>query len=92
MAYEIVPYAPEFEPQIIQLQTHLWGAGTVRNAAYLEWKYAANPAARTSARPNAGECGVAARPPRSLAHRRLGSADALLDGRLVGPFHYPGPL
>jgi len=43
MAYEIVPYAPEFEPQIIQLQTHLWGAGTVRNAAYLEWKYAANP-------------------------------------------------
>ena len=43
MAYEIVPYAPEFEPQIIQLQTHLWGAGTARNAAYLRWKYAANP-------------------------------------------------
>ena len=43
MAYEIVPYAPGLEPQIIQLQTHLWGGDMARNTAYLHWKYIDNP-------------------------------------------------
>ena len=43
MPYEIVPYAPEFDAQIAQLQTHLWSGSTARNAAYLRWKYAENP-------------------------------------------------
>ncbi len=43
MAYEIVPYAPELDPQIVQLQTHLWSGDPGRNAAYLRWKYADNP-------------------------------------------------
>lgn len=43
MAYDIVSYAPELEPQIVQLQTHLWASDPARNAAYLRWKYADNP-------------------------------------------------
>lgn len=43
MAYEIVPYAAEFDPQIAQLQTHLWSGDPARNAAYLRWKYVDNP-------------------------------------------------
>lgn len=43
MGYDIVPYAPELETRIIQLQTHLWCADLERNAAYLRWKYADNP-------------------------------------------------
>jgi GNAT superfamily N-acetyltransferase len=43
MAYEIVPYAPEFDPQIVQLQTHLWSGDLSRNAAYFRWKYVDNP-------------------------------------------------
>lgn len=43
MAYEIIPYTPEFDPQIAQLQTHLWSTDQARNAAYLRWKYADNP-------------------------------------------------
>jgi GNAT superfamily N-acetyltransferase len=43
MGYDIVAYAPEFDAQIVQLQTHLWASDPARNAAYLRWKYADNP-------------------------------------------------
>ena len=43
MAYEVIPYAPEFEPQIVRLQTHLWSSDPAHNAAYFRWKYADNP-------------------------------------------------
>ena len=41
--YEVVPYSPGFRPQVVDLQRHLWAGGTVRNAAYLAWKYEQNP-------------------------------------------------
>jgi GNAT superfamily N-acetyltransferase len=43
MAYDVVAYAPELDPQIAQLQTHLWSDNAARNAAYLRWKYTDNP-------------------------------------------------
>jgi hypothetical protein len=41
--YEIVPYAPRFDAQIAELQTHLWCRDPARNAAYFHWKYGENP-------------------------------------------------
>lgn len=43
MGYEIVPYAPEFDAQIAEVQRHLWSRDLARNTAYLRWKYAENP-------------------------------------------------
>lgn len=44
MTYEIVKYSPEFESQIIELQTkYHWGPKVDLNAAYLKWKYDQNP-------------------------------------------------
>ena len=43
MGYEILPYAQELDPQIVQLQTHLWSGDAQRNAAYFRWKYLHNP-------------------------------------------------
>lgn len=42
-AYTIVPYASDFDSQIVQLQTYLWSPDSAGNAAYLRWKYADNP-------------------------------------------------
>jgi GNAT superfamily N-acetyltransferase len=47
MEYEIVKYAPEFKPQVVKLQTHLWGPDIALNSAYLEWKYERNPYMKT---------------------------------------------
>lgn len=41
--YEVVPYTAEHRPQVVALQRHLWRGGTVRNTAYLAWKYEQNP-------------------------------------------------
>ena len=43
LAYEIRPYTESFRDQILELQTHHWGANAERNAAYLQWKYYENP-------------------------------------------------
>lgn len=43
MTYEVVPYTPELEPELLRLQTHLWSNDLVGNAAYFKWKYAENP-------------------------------------------------
>jgi GNAT superfamily N-acetyltransferase len=43
MDYQIVPWREELLPQVVQLQTHLWGGDVERNAAYLKWKYIDNP-------------------------------------------------
>src|SRR6185436_3937993 len=43
MTYDVVPYAPEYETRISELQTHLWSGNLARNAAYLRWKYHDNP-------------------------------------------------
>ena len=43
MSYEVVPYTPELDEQIVTLQTHLWSNDLTRNAAYFRWKYADNP-------------------------------------------------
>jgi GNAT superfamily N-acetyltransferase len=44
MEYQIARYSPEYESQIIELQTrHNWGPEVGLNAAYLKWKYDDNP-------------------------------------------------
>ena len=45
--YEIVKYGPEFKPQVVKLQTHLWSPDVALNSAYLEWKYERNPYMKT---------------------------------------------
>jgi len=40
---EIIPYRPELTPQLLQLQTNLWGADIGLNAAYFKWKYLESP-------------------------------------------------
>lgn len=44
MNCEIVPYSPELEPLIAQLQTHLWSPDASLNHRYFRWKYLENPA------------------------------------------------
>jgi GNAT superfamily N-acetyltransferase len=41
--YEIVKYRPEFKPQVLDLQKHLWSPDIALNRAYFEWKYEQNP-------------------------------------------------
>jgi len=41
--YEIVRYTPQFKPQLLQLQTHLWSRDLELNGAYFRWKYDDNP-------------------------------------------------
>jgi GNAT superfamily N-acetyltransferase len=43
MPYEVVPYAPRFDAQIAELQTHLWSTDPARNATFARWKYRENP-------------------------------------------------
>lgn len=43
MDYDVIPYSPDLDAQIVRLQTHLWGDDLQRNAAYLKWKYTDNP-------------------------------------------------
>jgi GNAT superfamily N-acetyltransferase len=42
MPYDIVPYEPELEPEIVRLQQHFY-RNAARSAAYFRWKYAENP-------------------------------------------------
>lgn len=41
--YTIIRYRPRLRSQILELQTHLWGANLKSNDEYLEWKYFLNP-------------------------------------------------
>jgi hypothetical protein len=41
--YRIVTYSPEFRPQILELQNHLWGHDFLLNSKYFAWKYEDNP-------------------------------------------------
>jgi GNAT superfamily N-acetyltransferase len=43
MPYEVVPYAPRYDAQIAELQTHLWCNDPAQNAGYARWKYRENP-------------------------------------------------
>ncbi|MDH3474733.1 MAG: GNAT family N-acetyltransferase [Rhodospirillales bacterium] len=43
MAYEIIPYRPEFKDQVVRLQGELWRQDAARDAAYFKWKYEDNP-------------------------------------------------
>lgn len=43
MSVEIIPFRPELTPQLLELQTKLWGADRERNAAYFRWKYLDSP-------------------------------------------------
>jgi GNAT superfamily N-acetyltransferase len=43
MGYDIRRYTPEFEDQVVKLQTHLWSNNLKLNEAYLKWKYYENP-------------------------------------------------
>jgi GNAT superfamily N-acetyltransferase len=42
MPYDIVPYEPELDPEIVRLQRHFY-RDSARSAAYFRWKYAENP-------------------------------------------------
>jgi GNAT superfamily N-acetyltransferase len=42
MPYDIVPYAPELEPEIVRLRRHFY-RDAARSAEYFRWKYAENP-------------------------------------------------
>jgi GNAT superfamily N-acetyltransferase len=42
MPYDVVPYEPELEPEIVRLQQHFY-RDAARSAAYFRWKYAENP-------------------------------------------------
>ena len=41
----VVPYRPEFKPQVLDLLRGMWGSDPGRNQSYFEWKYEANPGA-----------------------------------------------
>jgi GNAT superfamily N-acetyltransferase len=43
MRYDIVPYSPELDAQIVALQQYMGSSISELNAAYLKWKYAENP-------------------------------------------------
>jgi hypothetical protein len=43
MPYDVVPYSPEFDGQILALQRFLGSSDAALNAAYLRWKYEENP-------------------------------------------------
>lgn len=43
MTYEVVPYTPDLQAELVRLQTYLWSADAIRNAEYFQWKYADNP-------------------------------------------------
>src|SRR5438045_1584051 len=47
LEYEIVRYGPEFRPQVVELQTHLWSPDVALNSACLEWKHERNPYMKT---------------------------------------------
>src|SRR5262245_31682246 len=42
-SYRVVPFSPEHESLVAQLQRHLWNPDVQLNAAYLRWKYFDNP-------------------------------------------------
>ncbi len=41
--YEIIQYRPEFEDQIVELQSFMWSPDLEKNAAFFKWKYFDNP-------------------------------------------------
>lgn len=43
MTYEIVPWRPELEAEVVALSASVWGNDTERSLAHLRWKYLENP-------------------------------------------------
>jgi GNAT superfamily N-acetyltransferase len=41
--YEFIPYGPQLDPLIIELQANLWSSSQTLNASYFDWKYRRNP-------------------------------------------------
>ncbi len=46
--YEVVPYHPDLEPEVVELRNLASGGGTAKSRQFLDWKYRQNPLARDS--------------------------------------------